>query len=52
MVVIEDAKEAIGSRLPIVVTGALQTPTGRMIFGKPEKENKTSKSFEPPASSR
>ena len=37
MVVIEGAKEFIGKRLGIIVTGALQTPTGRMIFGKIEK---------------
>ena len=37
MVVIEGARELIGERLEIVITGALQTPTGRMIFGKLEK---------------
>ncbi len=39
MVVIEGAKELIGERLNVIVTGALQTPTGRMIFGKFEKNN-------------
>ncbi len=38
MVVIEGAKDAIGTRLEIVITGALQTSTGRMIFGKPNKK--------------
>ena len=43
MVVIEGAKKAIGERLEVIITGALQTPTGRMVFGKLEK-NKTNKS--------
>ena len=38
MVVIENAREMIGERLSIIVTGALQTPTGRMIFGKLKKQ--------------
>ena len=37
MVVVEGARNSIGLRLPVVITGALQTPTGRMIFGKIEK---------------
>ena len=44
MVVIEGAKESIGQRLEIVITGALQTPTGRMIFGKLEKNPPPNKS--------
>ena len=44
MVVIEGAKKSIGERLDIIVTGALQTPTGRMIFGKPEKKQPPQKS--------
>ncbi len=51
MVVIEGAKEAIGQRKAVVITGALQTSTGRMIFGKLEKDqtpNKTSKTKEHP----
>ena len=32
MVVVEDARLRIGERLPVTVTGALQTPTGRMVF--------------------
>tara|TARA_Y100001970_G_scaffold194222_1_gene236135 strand:- start:8041 stop:9150 length:1110 start_codon:yes stop_codon:yes gene_type:complete len=35
MVVVEGAKEFVGNRMDVVITGALQTPTGRMIFGKP-----------------
>ena len=38
MVVIENAKESIGNRVEIVITGALQTPTGRMIFAQIEKD--------------
>ena len=37
MVVIEDAMEFIGKRIEVSITGALQTPTGRMIFGEAEK---------------
>ena len=32
MVVVNEAKSLIGQRKPVVVTGALQTPTGRMVF--------------------
>jgi len=34
MVVVEEARRRIGERLPVVVTGALQTPTGRMVFAR------------------
>jgi uncharacterized protein YacL len=34
MVVVDDARSLIGSRHPVVVTGALQTPTGRMVFAR------------------
>ena len=44
MVVIEGAKASIGERLAVVVTGALQTPTGRMVFGKMEKDPPANKS--------
>ena len=46
MVVIEGAKESIGQRLEVIITGALQTPTGRMIFGRIGKDlphNKSNK---------
>lgn len=36
MVVVEQGRSAIGTELPIVVTSVLQTPAGRMIFGRPE----------------
>ena len=45
MVVVNDARELIGQRRPVVVTGALQTPTGRMVFARLES-NKDSKSTE------
>ena len=38
MVVVESAHEAIGQRLVVVVTGALQTSTGRMVFARRESE--------------
>ena len=43
MVVINDARDLIGQRRRVVVTGALQTPTGRMVFGRLEtsKDGKT-----------
>jgi uncharacterized protein YacL len=36
MVVVEDGREYIGEDLDVVVTGALQTSAGRMIFAKPK----------------
>ncbi len=44
MVVIEGAKEYLGKKMPVVVTGSLQTSTGRMIFGKLEKNQAINKS--------
>ena len=37
MVVVEDARQRIGDRLAVTVTGALQTPTGRMVFARCDK---------------
>lgn len=34
MIVVEDGKKAIGKEVDVVVTSALQTPAGRMIFVK------------------
>ena len=50
MVVVDDARPLIGSRHPVVVTGALQTPTGRMVFarlddGKQTKAGKNGKAI-------
>ncbi|WP_036903549.1 MULTISPECIES: PIN/TRAM domain-containing protein [Prochlorococcus] len=44
MVVIEGAKKLIGERLEVIITGALQTPSGRMIFGKLERDLPANKS--------
>jgi uncharacterized protein YacL len=38
MVVVEDARKRIGERLLVTVTGALQTPTGRMVFARQDKD--------------
>ncbi|MCX5968487.1 MAG: PIN/TRAM domain-containing protein [Cyanobacteria bacterium] len=37
MVVVEDARRRIGERLAVTITGALQTPTGRIVFARCEK---------------
>ncbi len=44
MVVIEGGKSFIGKRLEVIITGALQTPTGRMVFSKIEKDQPPHKS--------
>ena len=36
MVVVENGKAQVGNEVSIVVTSVLQTPAGRMIFGRPE----------------
>lgn len=36
MVVVEEARELIGNKVDVVVTGALQTSAGRMIFARPD----------------
>ncbi|KZR86654.1 PIN/TRAM domain-containing protein [Synechococcus sp. MIT S9504] len=41
MVVIENARAAIGERRAVVITGALQNPSGRMVFGRLDKEGET-----------
>ncbi len=51
MVVVEGAKNLLGQRLDVIVTGALQTPSGRMVFGKLEKNPPTNKSDKTNASS-
>ena len=37
MVVVEEARHRIGERLQVTVTGALQTPTGRLVFARNDK---------------
>jgi uncharacterized protein YacL len=41
MVVVEQGRAHIGDELPVVVTGALQTSAGRMIFARPKASLKT-----------
>jgi len=38
MVVVEQGRSLIGQEVPIVVTSVLQTPAGRMIFGRPDSQ--------------
>lgn len=38
MVVVEEARRRIGERLAVTVTGALQTPTGRMVFARCDRQ--------------
>ena len=38
MVVVEAARQRIGERVPVIVTGALQNPTGRIVFARCEGE--------------
>ncbi len=58
MVVVENARAAIGERRAVVITGALQNPSGRMVFGRLDKEGettasgKTSPGGKPPRKSR
>jgi uncharacterized protein YacL len=42
MVVVEEGNEFIGDDLVVVVTGALQTSAGRMIFARPNRSAATS----------
>ncbi len=44
MVVIDGGQQEIGNRIEITITGALQNPTGRMIFGKLGKDKPKNKS--------
>ena len=34
MVVVEGASQRIGQRVPVIITGALQNPTGRIVFAR------------------
>ncbi|MCZ2342141.1 MAG: hypothetical protein LC104_10160 [Bacteroidales bacterium] len=46
MIVVEQGRNLIGQEVSIVVTSVLQTPAGRMIFGRPENRP-SSGSFTP-----
>lgn len=37
MIVVEGGKEYVGQEIELLVTSVLQTPAGRMIFGRPKK---------------
>jgi uncharacterized protein YacL len=39
MVVVEQGRSAIGQEVAITVTSVLQTPAGRMIFGRMESRS-------------
>jgi len=41
MVVVEDGQNAIGTRVELVVTSAIQTTAGRMIFGRIDDDDET-----------
>jgi uncharacterized protein YacL len=43
MVVVLEGRKHIGERLTVTVTGALQTPTGRMVFARQERERERGK---------
>ena len=36
MIVVDSGKKYIGETINVLVTSVLQTPAGRMIFGKPK----------------
>jgi uncharacterized protein YacL len=46
MVVVEDGKPLIGSAVDVLVTKVLQTAAGRMIFARPEQENRRERAAE------
>lgn len=53
MVVVDDAVDLIGSEVSIVVSSALQTSAGRMIFARPQgREAPPARPPEPPTSGR
>jgi uncharacterized protein YacL len=43
MVVVEEARSRIGERLDVTVTGALQTPTGRMVFARCDRSTRNNR---------
>jgi uncharacterized protein YacL len=49
MVVVEEASDRIGERLAVTVTGALQTPTGRLVFARCDPTTTERPSAERPA---
>ena len=49
MVVVEGARQRIGERVPVIVTGALQNPTGRIVFARCEGEHASAATAASPA---
>ncbi len=43
MVVVEGASQRVGQRVPVIITGALQNPTGRIVFARCEGEAGTNR---------
>ncbi|MFM7634933.1 MAG: PIN/TRAM domain-containing protein [Cyanobacteriota bacterium] len=41
MVVVEGASQRIGQRVPVIITGALQNPTGRIVFARSDGDPAT-----------
>ena len=38
MVVVEHARDQVGSQVPVRVTSVLTTATGRLVFGRPASD--------------
>ncbi len=51
MIVVEQGRPYIGQEISIVVTSVLQTPAGRMIFGRPDQRSSSSVTPYPAAGS-
>jgi uncharacterized protein YacL len=49
MVVVEGARQRIGERVPVIVTGALQNPTGRIVFARCEGDHASTATAASPA---
>jgi len=47
MVVVEEARNRIGERLQVTVTGALQTSTGRLVFARSDKPRANESTVDP-----
>jgi uncharacterized protein YacL len=47
MVVVEEARNRIGERLQVTVTGALQSPTGRLVFARSSKPQAKEPTLDP-----
>jgi hypothetical protein len=52
MVVVEEARNRIGERLQVTVTGALQTSTGRLVFARSDKPRANESTVDPKGSEK